>query len=476
MDAAETEIGVFYLCGELPQGRIGVGYAQVSELGRDAAASEPSLTLQDVDQVFAQVASLSGKGSARERSRTMDALMLRATPKEQDFLRRLLLGELRQGALEGMMSDAVARGAGVGAGEVRRAVMLSGNLGAVARALASGGPSVLGQFHLELFRPVEPMLAQTAENVEEALAKLGRAAFEFKFDGARIQVHRSGGDVAVFTRNLNDVTVRVPEIVELVKALPASKVLLDGEAIALKPGGAPEPFQITMRRFGRRLADQDIRRQIPLHAFFFDCLHLDGEDLIDRSTEHRLAALRSVIPEVNTVPYSTARDAAAADRFFRSALEVGHEGLVAKSLDASYEAGRRGASWLKIKRAHTLELVVLAAEWGSGRRKGWLSNLHLGARDPATNSFVMLGKTFKGLTDEMLSWQTQRLLALEIGRDAYTVHVKPELVVEVAFDGLQSSPHYPGGIALRFARVRRYRPDKNAQQADTIETVRRFSR
>jgi DNA ligase-1 len=316
------------------------------------------------------------------------------------------------------------------------------------------------------------MLAGTAEDVAEALAELGDAALEWKLDGARVQVHKAEGEVRVYSRNLNEVTVAVPEIVELVRALPARSLILDGEAIALAEGGRPEPFQVTMRRFGRTQDVEAERRRLPLHAFFFDLIHRDGADLVDHPARERAAALADVMPAAALVPRVVAPDAARATAFLDDALARGHEGVMAKALAAPYEAGRRGSTWLKVKRPHTLDLVVLAVEWGSGRRHGWLSNLHLGARDPAAGGFVMLGKTFKGMTDEMLAWQTRELLAREVARDAHTVHVRPELVVEIAFDGVQASPQYPGGMALRFARVKRYRPDKTAAEASTIDEVR----
>ena len=326
---------------------------------------------------------------------------------------------------------------------------------------------------MRLLEPVLPMLAQPAADVDEALALLGEAALEWKLDGARVQVHRDGDDVRVFSRTLREVTAAVPEVVEAVRALPARRLALDGEAIALRPGGTPEPFQVTMRRFGRKLEVARLRSELPLSVLFFDVLHADGEDLVAAPGRARQEVLASALPAPFRVPRLVTADPAAASAFLEDALRRGHEGLLAKSLDAPYEAGRRGSSWLKVKRAHTLDLVVLAVEWGSGRRKGLLSNLHLGARDPENGGFVMLGKTFKGMTDEMLAWQTERLKALALGTtDGYVVHVRPELVVEVAFDGLQESPRYPGGLALRFARVKRYRTDKRPEDADTIDTVR----
>jgi DNA ligase-1 len=341
----------------------------------------------------------------------------------------------------------------------------------VAAAAIEEGEAGLARFRLELLRPVQPMLAQTADDLADALGRVAPAALEWKLDGARIQAHRLGDEVRLFTRNLADVTDRVPELAAAVRALPVEALVLDGEAIALDDDGRPRPFQVTMSRFGSRT-----ERTIPLTAAFFDCLHLDGDDLLDRPGSERFAALVSRVPEELRVRRVETSDGDEAERFLESALAAGHEGVMVKALDAPYEAGRRGGSWLKVKRAHTLDLVVLAAEWGHGRRQGWLSNLHLGARDPAGGGFVMLGKTFKGMTDAMLTWQTEKLLELETSREGHVVHVRPELVVEVAFDGVQASPRYRGGLALRFARVKGYRPDKSAVEADTVETVRAIHR
>jgi DNA ligase-1 len=467
----EMSAAVAYLSGELTQGTIGIGWASLRNLP-PAAQSPPSLEVIEVETALRRIASTTGRGSQAARRSEVTQLFGRATEPEQRFLTALLMGELRQGALEGVMVQAVAKAAEVPASEVRRALMLSGNLGVVAAAVVGEGPSGLAAFRLTVLRPLQPMLAQTAENIRQALWRVRPAAIEWKFDGARIQVHRLGPEVRAFTRNLADCTDRVPEVVEAVRALPVEAAVLDGEAIALRPDGRPHPFQVTMSRFGSRLAVEQLRGTVPLSVFFFDCLHLDGEDLIDRAARERFAALADRLPEQMAVPRIEDEDAAEVERFLDAALSRGHEGVMVKALDAPYEAGRRGASWLKVKRAHTLDLVVLAAEWGHGRRRGWLSNLHLGARDPGTGGFVMLGKTFKGMTDEMLAWQTERLQELETSSDAYTVHVRPELVVEVAFDGLQASPRYPAGLALRFARIKGYRPDKRPEDADTIETIR----
>jgi DNA ligase-1 len=369
------------------------------------------------------------------------------------------------------MAEAVAKAAGAPLAAVRRAAMFTGDLASIAEIAMREGPSGLDRFRLEPLRPVTPMLAQTAEDVAGALARLGgRASVEWKLDGARIQAHRAGGEVRVFTRNLADISSRVPEIVAAVGGLDVEAIVLDGEAIALRPGGRPEPFQVTMSRFGTKAAVDE--RSRPLTAFFFDCLYVDGRDLVDAPASERLAALDAMLPTELVVPRLETDDPERAQAFLDDTLARGHEGVMVKSLDAPYEAGRRGAGWLKVKPAHTLDLVVLAAEWGHGRRQGKLSNLHLGARDPEHGSFVMLGKTFKGMTDEMLAWQTEHLLGLATARGGHVVHVRPELVVEVAFDGVQTSSRYPGGVALRFARVKGYRPDKSPAEADTIETVR----
>ncbi|HEX2139629.1 MAG TPA: ATP-dependent DNA ligase [Woeseiaceae bacterium] len=471
---AEIETGVGYLAGSLRQGRIGLGPAIVRDVLAAEAASEPTLRIGDVDNAFEEIAGFSGKGSAAARKRRLRDLFASATATEQDFLARLVLGELRQGALEGVMADAIARAADLPVREVRRAVMLAGNPALVAEAALTEGRAGLEAFRLELLKPVQPMLAQTAESTAAALDVFGEAAFEYKLDGARIQVHKAGGDIRIFTRQLNEVSVRLPEIVDAVRKLPARALILDGEVIALRGDGTPHPFQVTMRRFGRKLDVEGLRESLPLDAFFFDCLHADGEDLLDRTAAERVEAMSRALPAGLRIPRLVTSDREAAASFLEQALAAGHEGLMAKALDSLYEAGNRGAGWLKIKPAHTLDLAIIAAEWGSGRRRGWLSNLHLAARDPDSGDFVMLGKTFKGMTDKMLAWQTKRLLELETGREGHVVYVRPELVVEIAFNDLQASPHYPGGMALRFARVKRYREDKGPEDADTLDTVRQI--
>jgi len=467
----ELPIAVAFLSGTPRQGRIGVGGARLRALEATAPALAPSLTLADVDAAFAEVAATAGRGSAQDRHAKLTALLSRATADEQHLLMRLLVGELRQGALEGVLVEAVARAAKVPADTVRRAAMMAGNLGEVATQAMTGGLDALVAFQVQVLRPLDPMLADSAPSVEEALERLGRATFEWKIDGARIQVHKAGAIVRVFTRNLRDVTAAVPEVVSLVAALPAERIVLDGEVIALRPDGTPHPFQTTMRRFGRRLDVDVLQHEIPLTPFFFDCLLLDETILVDAPLDERVAALDRVIPRAAVVPRITTDVADDARRFLSEALARGHEGVMAKDPAAPYAAGRRGQAWIKIKQAQTLDLVILAVEWGSGRRKGWLSNLHLGARDETSGQFVMLGKTFKGLTDEMLTWQTTQLLGLETHRDQYTVYVRPELVVEIAFNEVQRSPQYPGGLTLRFARVKGYRPDKSAAQADTLAMV-----
>ncbi len=471
----DEAIAVAWLSGVLPQGRIGLGPAAVRDAWPPAAALSPVLGVVEVDAAFERMATVEGPGSTAERVRLLSDLLARATERERDFLARLVLGELRQGALESLMADAVAKATGLPVSTVRRALQLTGDLPTVAAAARRGGADALASFGIRLFRPIQPMLASTAEDPVDALAKLGSASLDWKLDGARVQVHRQGDEVRIYTRRLNEVTDAAPELAEAALALPASSLVLDGEAIALAPDGRPRPFQETMRRFGRRLDVERMRRELPLSPFFFDLLFVDGSSLIDRPAQERFAALDELVRPEDRVPRLVTGDADAAADFLRAARAAGHEGLVAKSLDSTYDAGRRGGAWLKLKPADTLDLVVLAAEWGHGRRKGWLSNLHLGARDPEHGGFVMLGKTFKGMTDRVLEWQTRELLAREIGREGHIVHVRPELVVEVAFEGLQSSPRYPGGLALRFARIKRYRTDKTAEAADTMARVREIA-
>jgi DNA ligase-1 len=474
LEEGELAIGVPFLAGTIRQGRIGIGPRVLARMRAVAPASVPSLRLTDVDDALAQLASLSGKGAAKAREETLGALFGRATLEEQDFLRRLLLGELRQGALEPLLAEATAKAAQVPLRAVRRAHMVVGSLARVATvAMREGEPGLAG-FDLEVFRPVLPMLAQPAEDAADALAALGsRAAFEPKLDGVRVQVHKRGAEVRIFSRRLHDVTVSVPELVEAAQSWLASDAILDGEALALRADGRPHSFQVTMRRFGRETDVDAMRAQLPLRAFFFDCLYLDGASLIDEPAQVRVAALARAVSEGERVDREVLNGPEAARQYVSACLNAGYEGAMAKDLSAPYEAGSRGAAWRKLKHAHTLDLVVLAAEWGSGRRRGTLSNLHLGARDERrTGAFVMLGKTFKGLTDRLLRWQTEALLDREISRDGHVVYVRPELVVEVAFSDVQTSPQYPGGLALRFARVKGYREDKRPEDADTMATVR----
>jgi DNA ligase 1 len=513
----EVTVAVAFLSGELLQGQIGVGYAAVGDLlrapggprtvagpgasddGADAilgdagppqAPGAAALTLTDVDAAFGAIGAVTGPGSQAGRRRLLTELFARATQREREFLVRLLAGDLRQGALEGVMTDAVAKAAGVPADEVRRAHQLGGSLPDVARAALGGTPrsadralAALRGFMLRVGRPVRPMLAASAPDITAALDRISPAAAEWKIDGIRIQVHRSGREVAVFTRTLDDITARVPEIAEAAMSLAVTDVVLDGEAVALTPDGRPRPFQVTAARTASQADVGRLREQTPLTPFLFDLLHLDGADLIDAPASERHRLLSGIAPAALLTPRIVTADPAVAGAFLADAVARGHEGVVLKSLDSPYRAGRRGSEWIKVKPRHTLDLVILAAEWGHGRRRGVLSNLHLGARDPETGGLVMLGKTFKGLTDEMLAWQTTRLLELadpeqrwpegQDRREAYgVVWVRPELVVEIAFDGVQASRRYPGGLALRFARVLRFRPDKSPAEADTIDSVR----
>jgi DNA ligase-1 len=475
LPAEEVEIAVHYLSGEIPQGRIGIGYSALQAAAASPPAAAPTLALAELDRQLTQLATVRGAGSAAKRAASLTALFSRATAPEHDFLLRLLAGELRQGALAGVMVDAIAAGAELPGPQIRRAVMYAKSLGLAARVALFQGAEALGQFQLELFSPVAPMLAQTAADVGEALKELpGEVAFEWKMDGARIQLHKSGDDVRIYTRSLKEVTHAVPEIVATARAFPEHTLVLDGEAIAFDSKGRPHPFQITMRRFGRKLNVEALRGDLPIRAFYFDCLRYGADSIADRPTTERFAALAQAVPAQLRVPRLVTDSDTAAGEFYEAALAAGHEGVMAKSLAAPYEAGNRGASWLKIKRAHTLDLVVLAAEWGHGRRTGKLSNLHLGALDPATGEYVMLGKTFKGLTDALLEWQTREFLAREVSRDQWTVYVRPELVVEIAFSDLQASSRYPGGLALRLARVKRYRDDKRPDEADNMDAVRKI--
>ncbi len=477
LDDDDVEVGVAYLSGEPRQSRLDLGPAAV--FGAEAEpADATALTLSEVDAALQAIANVpAGAGSRTRRIDLLTDLLGRATADEQDWLRRLVVRELRQGSLEGLLVTAIAHAFEVPEPAVRRAAMLTGDLRLTARLARNGGADALDGVRLRLGVAIEPMLASPAADLADALPGDGTAVvLDTKLDGARVQVHRDGDDIRVFTRALHDVTHRVPEIVAVARALPATSAVLDGEAIAFDTDGRPRPFQETMARFGRERPVDEVAAEVPLAVRFFDLLHQDGHDLIDAPLGERLRALDDVVPEEHRSARLTTADRAAAAAFVAEVLRAGHEGVLVKDLDAPYEAGRRGASWRKVKPVHTLDLVVLAAEWGSGRRKGWLSNLHLGARADdgergGDAGYVMLGKTFKGLTDETLTWQTEELLAREIHRDGHVVHVRPELVVEIACDGLVRSTRYPGGVALRFARVRGYRPDKPAAEADTLEDV-----
>ena len=471
----EIPIAVGFLIGWPRQGKLGVGWAAVSGAREHPPALSPSLELRDVDVVFDKLSTTKGRNSGSERARLLGELFTRATAAEQSFLSALLIGEVRQGALEGVLLEAIAKAANVSAGVVRRAAMMAGDLGTVAAAaLGEDRETALAAYQLQLFRPLQPMLADSAATVGDAMFAGVPVALEWKIDGARIQVHRQGDRVAVYTRSLNEVTDAVPEVIEAVRGLPARELILDGEVIALTDAGRPLSFQDTMRRFGRRINVLKLREELPLTPFFFDVLYVDGTTLIDEPLSRRLETLDTLIPETLRVPRIVTENTEDAVRFQGEALRRAHEGVMVKTMSAPYAAGRRGSAWIKVKEARTLDLVVLAVEWGSGRRQGWLSNIHLGARDPSTGQFVMLGKTFKGMTDEILEWQTKELLARETHRDGHIVYVRPELVVEVAFNEVQRSSQYAGGVTLRFARVKGYRPDKRAENADTIAAVRAF--
>jgi DNA ligase-1 len=469
---AEIEIGVSYLAGATRQGRSGIGYALIGDARPAANVQSPQLTLTEVDATLTDIAALGGPGSVAERTRLLSQLFTRATAREQSFLERLLIGELRQGALEGIMIEAVAAAADLPAESVRRAAKIGGGVVAIAASALTHGATGLDQYAISLFQPLAPMLAQPADDIVDAMARIPMAALEWKLDGARVQVHKRGDEVRIYTRTGNDVTAAAPEIAAAMLRTSARTLILDGEAIALKQNGAPYPFQDTMRRFGRELDVDALRATMPLSVFFFDCLRRDDDNLVTVAGDARFAAMSAALPSELLIPRLVTSDLVAAQAFYDDALERGHEGVMVKALEATYDPGMRSAQWLKVKRTHTLDLVILAAEWGHGRRRGRLSNLHLGAIDPATGQFIMLGKTFKGLTDAMLAWQTEELLKREVERDDWTVRVRPELVVEIAFNDLQASPRYPGGLALRFARVKGYRPDKRPEDADTMETLR----
>jgi DNA ligase 1 len=479
----ELEIGVAFLAGEPRQDRLDLGPGAV--VGVDVApTADATLTVRAVDAALQAIADVpAGTGSRTRRIALLTDLLARATAEQQDWLRSLILRDLRQGALEGLLVRALARATDLPEPALRRAAMLSGDIRVVARAAVTGGADALEAFRLQLGTPLQPMLASTAGDVVEAVGDRGKVLVDAKLDGARVQLHRDGDEVAVFTRNLNDVTHRLPEVVALARALPVRQVVLDGEVLAFGRDGRPRPFQETMQRVGREQGAGPVRRTLPLEVRCFDVLHADGQDVLDAPLRDRRAVLEEVVPAEHRSASLVTDDVAAARAFLQATLAAGHEGVLVKDLSAPYEAGRRGAGWRKVKPVHTLDLVVLAAEWGSGRRRGWLSNLHLGARDdraePATApshphapGYVMLGKTFKGLTDELLRWQTAELLAREVAREGHVVLVRPELVVEIALDGFVRSTRYPGGLALRFARVRRYRSDKTVAEAETLTAAR----
>jgi len=468
LDPPEIPVAVGLLTASPRQGRVGVGWRALSSLDVVHAA-EPALTIGEVDAALDALAATSGAGSTAARGDALRDLASRATVSEWGFLRRVILGELRTGALEGVLLDAVTRASGRDAALVRRAAMLSGDLGETATLALTGAPDELAAVGLVVGRAVSPMLASTAATVAEAVATVGEASVEHKLDGARIQVHRRGDDVRVFTRSLADITHRLPEVVEVVRRMPVRDVILDGETLALDEDDAPRPFQDTMARFGAELA-----REVVLHPWFFDVLHVDGRDLIDEPLRLRREELGRIAPE-HRIPGEVTSDPEIAERVAADALAAGHEGVVVKAIDSAYAAGRRGSSWVKVKPVHTFDLVVLAAEWGYGRRTGRLSNLHLGARDATGElggGFVMVGKTFKGLTDALLRWQTETFPRLAVRETPGTVWLAPEIVVEIAIDGVQRSTRYPGGLALRFARVKRYRDDKRPEEADTIQSLR----
>jgi DNA ligase-1 len=463
LDTDEVAIATGFLSGLPRQGRVGVGYAAIYRIEQTAAA-EPTLTIRDLDAAITEIQRARGRGSAARRKQLLTELLARATEPEAGFVRRLFTGELRQGALAGLMADAVAKAAGVSGETTRRALMLSGDLPKTAEIALTEGEDGLRAVGFEIFRPILPMLASTAETVADAVTDFGRASVEWKLDGIRIQIHRRAEDVRVYTRNLNEITGALPAAVNAVLGLPVRQAVLDGEALWMGDDG-PAAFQETVAQIDGNAPPERIT------TFLFDLLHVDGEDLLDLPLEQRVARLGAIAPGLK-VPAALTSDSKDAERVLDEALRAGHEGVVVKDAASLYAAGRRGKAWRKVKPVRTYDLVVLGAEWGHGRRQGWLSNLHLGARDPATDQFVMVGKCFKGLTDELLEWQTKELLARETARRGIAVHVRPELVVEIALDGVQSSTRYPGGVALRFARVKRYRPDKDPQDADTIDDLR----
>jgi DNA ligase-1 len=463
LDASEVAVAVGFLAGVPRQGRVGIGYSTIYGIER-APAREASLTIDDLDRVISEVEGMAGSGSAAQRKQMLGELLGRATDQEADFVKRLFTGDLRQGALAGLMVDAIAKAAGVSAELTRRALMLSGDLTRTAETAMTKGEDGLRAVGFEIFRPVFPMLASTAASVAEAVGSFDGSSVEWKLDGIRIQIHRRDEEIRIYTRNLNDITQTLPGIVAAVRLVPVTQAVFDGEALWMTERG-PAAFQDTVSQIDSDSPPEGIV------TFLFDVLHVDGDDLLDTPLEERSARLEAIAPQLK-IPSVITSDPETAQRVLDEALRAGHEGVVVKDAASLYSAGRRGKAWRKVKPVRTYDLVVLGAEWGHGRRQGWLSNLHLGARDPSTGEFVMVGKCFKGLTDELLEWQTKELLARETGRHGIAVLVRPELLVEIALDGVQSSTRYPGGVALRFARVKRYRADKSAAEADTIDDLR----
>jgi DNA ligase-1 len=463
LEPQEVPLAVGFLTGAPRQGRVGIGYSTI--YGIDCVPSlEASLTIDELDRAITEVQATTGSGSSARRKQILGDLLGHATEQEADFVKRLFTGELRQGALAGLMADAVAKAAGVSGEIARRALMLSGDLTRTAEIAITQGEEGLRGIGFEIFRPILPMLASTSESTRDAIASFERASVEWKLDGIRIQIHRRGDEVRIYTRNLNDITHALPGIVDAVRRLPVTQAVLDGEALWMADDG-PAAFQDTVSRIDSEAPPEGIA------TFLFDLLHVEGDDLLDQPLEERAARLEGIAPELK-IPSVVTSDPEQGERMLDDALRAGHEGVVVKDAASPYAAGRRGKAWRKVKPVRTYDLVVLGAEWGHGRRQGWLSNLHLGARDPRTGEFVMVGKTFKGMTDELLEWQTHALLEREVARQGIAVFVRPELLVEIALDGVQSSTRYPGGVALRFARVKRYRPDKNADEADTIDDLR----
>jgi DNA ligase-1 len=467
----EIALAARYLSGQLPQGRLGIGWATLQEVLHDLPVPLRSPSLIEMDRLLEGISREKGGGSSERKVGLLRDLFSSLRQEEKEFLTGLILGEVRQGALEGVALEAIAQASSLPVDRLRQSLMFSGDIGEVAQVALEEGIAGLSHFQPRLFHPLSPMLANPVEGEAEALERLGEAGFEFKIDGARIQVHKEKEEVRIFTRHLKDITDSIPEIVELARTFQFENAIFEGEAIALREDGKPLPFQITMRRFGRILDVQRLEKEIPLTPYFFDLLYFDGESLFHKPYQDRFELLSQKVPSAYMIRQMITGNEKEVEDFLRRSLESGHEGLMAKGLNSPYVAGHRGYTWLKIKPARTLDLVVLAAEWGHGRRREWLSNLHLGARDLESGNFVMLGKTFKGLTDKMLHWQTKKLLGLEVSRDQWTVYVKPELVVEVAFNEIQESPRYPGGLALRFARVKNFRTDKSPLEADTIQKI-----